>query len=109
MRELDRNSLKKTVREYDNECWRMGLEDKQALRFYITEKKSIGYNFCYRNSYNSKIYARARSNALLLEEQKGKINKNYDTTCKLCGEEKEVIVHFTIKCSKLKKAEIIHS
>ena len=46
---------------------------------------------------------RARSNALLLEEEKGKINRNHDTTCKLCGEEKEDIVHFTIKCCKLEK------
>ena len=96
LKELDKNSLKKTVREYDNDQWRRGLEGKHTLRFYNTEKKSIGYDFCYRNSYSSKIYARARSNALLLEEQRSKINKDHDTTCKLCGEEKEDIVHFTI-------------
>ena len=29
LREIDRNSLKKIVREYDNEQWRMGLEGKR--------------------------------------------------------------------------------
>ena len=73
------------------------------MRFYSTEKKVIGYDFCYRNSYNSKLYARARTNALQLEEHKGRGNKNYNTTCKLCGEENEDIVHFTVKCSKLEQ------
>ena len=27
--------------------------------------------------------------------------KNYNTTCKLCGEEKEDLVHFIIKCKSL--------
>ena len=38
-----------------------------------------------------------------MEEQRSKINKDHNTTCKLCGEEKEDIVHFTIKCHKLEK------
>ena len=66
-------------------------------------KKTIGYDFCYRNSYNSKFYARTRTNALQQEEHKGRGNKNYNTTCKLCGEEDEDIVHFTVKCSKLEQ------
>ena len=73
---MDRTSLKKMIRDYDNECWHKGLNDKPALRFYVTEKKTIKYDFCYRNSYNSKLYARARINALQLEEHKGRSNKN---------------------------------
>ena len=69
----------------------------------MSEKKIIKYDFCYRNSYNSKIYERARINALQLEEHKGRINKNYNATCKLCGEEEEDIVYFTVKCSKLEQ------
>ena len=38
-----------------------------------------------------------------MEEHKGRSNKNYDTTCKLCGEEKEDLIHFTVKCKKLEK------
>ena len=33
----------------------------------------------------------------------GRRLKNYDTTCKLCGEEKKILVHFTVKCKKLEK------
>ena len=71
LRKIDRASLKKIIRDYDNDYWHKGLNDKSVLRFYSTEKKAIGYDFCYRNSYNSKLYARARTNALQLEEHKG--------------------------------------
>ena len=46
-----------------------------GLRFYATEKKALKYDFCYRNSYSSKLYTRARTNALQLEEHKVRGNK----------------------------------
>ena len=63
LKNLDRNSLKKLIRKYDNECWEKGLSEKPAAKFYAAEKKGIKYEHCYRNSYNSKLYARARLNA----------------------------------------------
>ena len=36
-----------------------------------------------------------------MEKHKGRANQDYDTKCKLCQEEIEDIVHFTIKCKKL--------
>ena len=96
-----RITLKKCIRKYDNELWEQGLQEKKVMRFYAKEKKVIGYNFCYNNSFSSKIYARARVNALQLEEHKGRGNQGYDTKCKLCQEETEDIIHFTIKCKKL--------
>ena len=36
-----------------------------------------------------------------MEEHKGRGLRNYNVTCKLCGEEKEDIVHFIIKCKSL--------
>ena len=100
---LDKKSLKKLIRNYDNECWEKELGDKPEARFYRTEKKEIKYEGCYINSYSSKIFARARTNALQLEKQKSKRFKNYDPICKLCGEEEEDIVHFTMKCKMLEK------
>ena len=47
--------------------------------------------------------ARARINSLQLEEHKGRGKKEYNTNCKVCGEEKEDLVHFTIKCKNLEK------
>ena len=95
LKNLDRKSLKRRIKKYDNE--------KPAGRFYASEKRGIKYEYCYRNSYNSKLYARARLNALQLEEHKGRSNKNYNTTCKLCGEEKKDLIHFIVKCKKLEK------
>ena len=85
---MDRATLKKTIRKYDNDIWKQGLFSKPVLRFYSMEKKSIGYEFGYRNNYSLKLYARARMNALQLEEHKGRGKESYDTTCKLCEEEK---------------------
>ena len=76
--------------------------EKPTTEFYATEKREIGYEYCYRNNYDSKLYARARINALQLEKHKGRGNKHYNTTCRLCGKEEDLI-HFIIKCKKLEK------
>ena len=73
----------------------------------LQKKKAIGYEFCYKNSFNSKIYARARINALQMEEHKGRGNQGYDAKCKLCQEEIEDIVHFTMKCKKIEQKRTI--
>ena len=36
---LDKKSLKKLIRNYDNECWEKELGDKPEARFYRMEKK----------------------------------------------------------------------
>ena len=100
---MNRATLKKIIRKYDDDNWNLGLIRKLVLRFYFKEKQFVGYEFCYRNNYNSKLYARARINTLQLEEHKGRGKESYDTTCKLCGDEEEDIVHFTVKCSKLEQ------
>ena len=41
------------------------------------------------------------TNSLQLEEYQGRGKLNYNTTCKLCGEED--LVHFLIKCNKLEE------
>ena len=43
LKNLDRKSLKKIIRGYDNECWAKGPSEKQSARFYASEKKSIKY------------------------------------------------------------------
>ena len=47
------------------------------------------------------FYARARINAIKLEEHKGRGIEGYDKTCKLCKEENEDIVYFLTKCRRL--------
>merc|ERR1712179_264236 len=100
---MDRPTLKKIVRDYDTEKWNEGMRRKQSLRFYVQEKKKIHYDLCYRNNVNSTFYARARINALKLEEHKGRGIEDYNKKCKLCGEEDEDLVHFISKCKKLEQ------
>ena len=100
---LDKKSLKKIVKSYDNDCWIAELDDKSSTKYYAAEKTEIRYEFCYKNNYSSKIFARARMNALQLEKHKRRSISSYDTTCKLCGEEEEDIIHFTVKCKMLEK------
>ena len=93
LEDMDRPSLKRLIKLYDTEKWKDGMRKKTSLRFYGLEKKEIRYDLCYRNNNYSKFYARARINALKLEQHKGRGIKGYNKTCKLC-EEEENLVHF---------------
>ena len=103
LRELKKPNLKVMIREYDTAKWYEGMSKKTSLRFYIQEKRDIKYDLCYRNSLDSTFYAKARINALKLEEQIGRGKENYNRNCKLCGKEDEDMVHFIIKCEKLEE------
>ena len=100
LEETDRPTLKKIVKMYDTEKWKDGLRKKTSMRFYIQEKREIHYDLCYRNNKSSMFYARARINALKLEEHKGRGIEGYDKTCKLCKEDED-LVHFISNCKKL--------
>ena len=103
LKTMDKLTLKKAIRDYDTVKWFEGMSKKQSLRFYIQEKKEIHYDLCYRNSINSTFYAKARVNALKLEEHKGRGIEGYNKKCKLCGEEDEDLVHFISKCKELEQ------
>ena len=102
MREIDRKTLKTRIREYDTRIWLKEMDKKPVLRYYRLGKQNIEYENCYRNNGHSAFLAKARTNSLQLEEHRGRGNPNYDTTCKLCGEEED-IEHFLIKCRKLEE------
>ena len=42
---MDRNTLKRCIREYDNALWEQGLREKKILNFYALEKRTVGYEF----------------------------------------------------------------
>ena len=77
------------------------MDKKPVLKYYKLGKQKIEYDNCYRNNSHSAFLAKSRKNFLQLEEHKGRGNQNYDTTCKLCGEEEEDIAHFLVKCKEL--------
>ena len=72
------------MNKYDTNLWEQGIRNRKVLYFYALEKRVLGYEYCYNNSFNSKLYAKARINALQMEEHKGKGKPHYDTICKLC-------------------------
>merc|ERR1711913_270672 len=84
LKEMPRAELKRRVREYDTKKWETSLQDLKTQKYYVIGKKKFGYDFCYRNSYDSTFLAKARLNALKLEEQIGRGKGNCDRTCKLC-------------------------
>ena len=101
LKEMPRKELKARVREYDTKKWEQGLLSKKTQENYILGKKKMGYDMCYRNTYDSTFFAKARLNALKLEDQIGRGKSNYDKTCKLCSRTKEDMVHFIIDCPAL--------
>ena len=98
---MTKEELKKRVRLYDTEMWKLNLASKSTLKYYAEGKTGIGYDHCYRNNANSTYLARARTNSLKLEEAKGRGNPHYNRECKLCGQGEENIVHFIAECRAL--------
>ena len=62
----------------------MEVLHKPTLRWYREAKLNIGYDKCYNNSKNLEYLAKARTNALQLEEHLGRGRREADNTCKLC-------------------------
>ena len=42
--EMDRSTLKKCIRKYDNELWKQGLREKKVLHFYALERELLVMN-----------------------------------------------------------------
>merc|ERR1711874_5383 len=99
--EMPRAEIKRRVKDYDTERWRTSLQDIRTQKYYVLGKKKFGYDFCYRNNYDSTFLAKARLNALKLEEQISRGKDWYDSTCKLCRQTEENIVHFIMDCPAL--------
>ena len=100
---LTKEEIKTLTRNYDTLLWEKELRDRKILKYYKEGKEKLGYEFCYRNNVNSMFYARARLNALSLEEAKGRGKAYYDKTCKLCDQEEEDLLHFMLECPYLEK------
>ena len=100
---MPRAEIKQRVKDYDTTKWTNSLQDLSTQKYYVAGKIKFGYDFCYKNSYSSTFLAKARLNALKLEEQISRGKIWYDTTCKLCRQNKEDIVHFIMECPALER------
>merc|ERR1711895_269298 len=100
---MSKEELKTKIKKYDTDKWYESLETKPTLKYYLQGKTKFGYDFCYRNNHNSTFLARARVNALKLEEQESRGNPHHDVICRQCKEGKEDMVHFLIDCRELEE------
>ena len=100
---LTKKEIKTLTRNNDTRQWEKELKERKIIKFYKEGKDKLKYEYCYRNNINSSFLARARLNALRLEEAKARGNKYYDSICKLCRQEEEDLQHFLIECPKLER------
>ena len=83
IREEDIRSLNRRLRDWDTQKWLEEVLHNSTLIWYREAKLYIGYDKCYSNSKNSVSLAKARINALQLEEHLGRGRREADNTCRL--------------------------
>ena len=100
-REVDRKALKRRLRDWDTQEWMEEMLHRPTLMGYREVKLCISYDKCYNNSKNSEYLAKARTNALQLEEHLGRGKADADTTCRLCKQGEGNLEHFMVECPEL--------
>ena len=74
---------------------------KPALKWHREGKLYIGYDKCYSNSKKSEYLAKARTDALQLEEHLGRGRRDADITSKLCRQGEGNLKYFMAECPEL--------
>ena len=93
-----KEQLRKLVTEADTKMWKEEMEKKSSLYLYRARKDTIKEER-YGNNKESDIWFRARTNCLDLDDKKWKeLN-----SCRLCGVEKEDLIHFLLICETLQQ------
>ena len=98
--EMDKLEIKKKITEKDNEEWKRELEKRKSLGLYQEFKSEMREERSYYNNFSSKLLFAARSNTMELNELRERWGKG-SSRCDLCGEEKEDLEHFVLKCPSL--------
>ena len=98
---LSKQQIKDRVRDNDIRLWGVELDKLSNVGLYREFKLKIREEGCYDNSLGSNLLFKARSNTLQLNDRKRHYKEDKDTSCKLCGEGREDMNHFILKCCKL--------
>ena len=78
------------------------MKEKKSLYLYREEKTRMSYEECYSNTFKSELLAKARTNSMQLADWYGRGKKGKeDTSCPLCKQPLEDLVHFLIDCKEL--------
>ena len=102
LKTISKKDLKEKIKEKDTKKWEEGMEEKETLKWYRRGKNKIGYEDCYRNTYGSKLLARAKTNTLQVAEFVHRRDRNHNKICELCGMEDEDLKHFLLICPRLR-------
>ena len=93
---MSKAGIRRRVRRTDNRKWREEINARTTLSLYREYKYEVKDDNIYDNRESSRLLYWARSNSLRLNDwnrhQKGNVS------CQMCGEEKEDLLHFIIKC-----------
>ena len=106
LRRLSKVEIKQHLNRWDKNKWDVEILTKSSLQLYRRFKSDIREEEFYDNRPASKIFNRARTNTLQLNDRNRHQNK--DTHCEICGDlnTKEDIYHFILHCHKLKEMRI---
>ena len=101
---ITKEELNKIISEKADKEWKEELYKKSSLKIYRKNIDYIGNMTTYDNKPSSKIWFRARSNCLQLNDRK-RFNRS-DTKCELCEGEREDLIHFILECKALNKERL---
>ena len=108
IRDKSRQEIRDIIRNHDTKQWEDGMKEKSSLYMYKEEKRKMGYEDCYNNTYQSELLAKARTNSMQLAEWYARGKKgNGDARCPLCNYIREDSVHFLIGCKMLEQSRNI--
>ena len=96
---MDKNEIKRRIKEYDSNIWKSKLMGKKNAKRYFENKDVMKEERIYDNRFSSVLLFRARTNVLGLNDRQRW--KKGDTSCRLCGYEYEDLEHFLLDCKKL--------
>ena len=105
---MSKAEIKRKVREWDTDQWLALLRGLSTADLYLEFKGVMREEKVYDNKYSSELLFAARSNTLELNELRGRWGKG-SPACWLCGEGREDLMHFVLKCPPLegKRRDVI--
>ena len=86
--------------------WREEIIKKSTLKIYRENKLKMQQVNHYTNHPSSAIWFRAKTNCMMLNDRNRFKKTNNEVECKLCGGEKEDLLHFILECGTLNEERI---
>ena len=100
VRVMEKKHLEMKIKQWDDQKWKDGMENKTTLKLYREEKQGIDKTKWCKNGHKFSIIMQARSNTLPLAWRA--FRNEEEKTCKVCNKgEIETLEHFLMECVPL--------